>query len=343
MHITPHGKTNMRKLDESKIKWIINQKAKRELTNAEIAQTMKISVRWIQKLWAQHRHNPDKIIAPKSSGRPRNNIPGRQEHSCVLNTQKSKAVTMEEKIEDTTGIHIPHNTIHGILRDEGLALKQPKKSRQRKWVRYERKHSNSLWHTDYKQIHGGMYDGKWFVSYQDDASRLITGFGVFEHETTENALSVLEQAIKNYGKPTAILSDHGSQFYANAQEAKAKGISEFEKRLAELDIKHILARVNHPQTNGKLERFHGELARKLIIFEEESIERVTRISGDSHVGSPFYTVGKQDPVQRFITWYNEDRFHMSLNRKETPAKAFVRKMASKDTTTVIEGQTGEEK
>ncbi len=40
---------------------------------------------------------------------------------------------------------------------------------------------------------------------------------------------------------------------------KKKGPSKFEKKLVDLDIKHILARVNHPQTNGKLERLHGEI------------------------------------------------------------------------------------
>ena len=130
--------------------------------------------------------------------------------------------------------------------------------------RYEREHSNSMWHTDYKQLD----DGRWFIAYQDDASRFITGYGVFGHATTENAIAVLEEAVRNHGKPASVLTDHGSQFYANASEIKRKGDSEYEKKLVELDIRHILARVNHPQTNGKLERLHGELQRKLHEFED---------------------------------------------------------------------------
>ena len=90
---------------------------------------------------------------------------------------------------------------------------------------------------------------------------------MFEHATTENALAVLEEAIKNHGKPASLMTDRGSQFYANASEAKKKGASVFEKRLAELGIKQILAGVRHPQTNGKLERLHGEIQRKLPEFE----------------------------------------------------------------------------
>ncbi len=90
---------------------------------------------------------------------------------------------------------------------------------------------------------------------------------MFEHATTENALAVLDEAIKNHGKPASIMTDHGSQFYANASEAKRKGTSAFEKRLAEPNIRYIPAGVGHPQTNGKLERLHGEIRRKLPEFE----------------------------------------------------------------------------
>ena len=78
---------------------------------------------------------------------------------------------------------------------------------------------------------------------------------------------MLEEAIKNHGKPASPMTDRGSQFYANASEAKKKGASAFEKRLADLGIKQILAGLRHSQTNGKLERLHGEIRRKLPEFE----------------------------------------------------------------------------
>ena len=103
---------------------------------------------------------------------------------------------------------------------------------------------------------------KWSIYHQDNASRFVTGYRVFEHATTENSLVVLA-AIKEHGKPAAILSDRGAQFYANTSEKKKKAISKFEKKLAGLEIKHIVARPRHPQTNGKIERLFGELERKL--------------------------------------------------------------------------------
>ena len=52
---------------------------------------------------------------------------------------------------------------------------------------------------------------------------------------------MLEEAIKNHGKPASIMTDHGSQFYANAPEAKRKGALDIEKRLVGLGIHRILA------------------------------------------------------------------------------------------------------
>lgn len=81
--------------------------------------------------------------------------------------------------------------------------------------------------------------------------------------------------------------------------------------MVRLGIRHILARVNHPQTNGKLKRFHGEIQRKMYRF------------GDIH---------------RFVAWWNHIRPHMSLNwdNLKMPAGAFIRKMPPKETTVVDE-------
>lgn len=341
-YIGKHRIRVMKKLDKSKVNWIIQEKRKGAKTNKQIADSMGVSVIWIKKLWSRYRNCMGPITYPAKMGRPENGLPGRREHSAVLSVRgkhRKGAVRAEQAIKQDVGIHITHNTIHQIMRDNDLADKQPKKSQQRKWVRYERTYSNSMWHTDYKQLD----DGRWFLCYQDDASRFVTGYGVFEHATTENAISVLEDAIKKHGKPASILTDHGSQFYANASEIKKKGESMFEKKLVEFGIRQILARVNHPQTNGKLERLHGEIQRYLHEFEEESADKTTRGSCGDHVGGPFHTAPLTDAVSRFIEWYNLYRAHRSLDweNQETPAQAFVRKMPPKDVI-VIDEQTGEE-
>ena len=215
------------------------------------------------------------------------------------------------------------------MKDEELAENQPAKAKQRRWVRYERRYSNSLWHTGYKR----MPDGKWFVAFQDDASRLIVGFGVFDEATSDHAIRVLEESIKRYGKPAQVLTDHGSQFYANEKENAKRGMAAFETRLIELGIKHVMARIRHPQTNGKLERFHLEIEQHLKSFKEESASSTVRnVKPGGRVGGPFHAAGMADPVARLVDWYN-NLPHMSLmDGRETPAEAYVRKQAPKGTT-----------
>jgi len=134
----------------------------------------------------------------------------------------------------------------------------------------------------------------------DDASRLIVGYGVFQDATAENTIQVLKQATAKYGCPREILTDRGSKFYANESERHEKGISQFERYLADHDIRHILCRVDHPQTNGKLERFYGIYDQKRHQFKA---------------------------VDEYVHWHNEVKPHLTLNVEslETPIQAFQRK------------------
>ena len=316
------------KLDEEQVRWIVRTRRNGTMGTKEIAETMGISARWVQKLCKRYAGvDPSEIKYPEPMGCPVRSLPGRMEHSMVLNGRvgnRRSAVRLEKIIQRRTGIHIPHRTIHRILLDEDLALHHPAKSRQRKWVRYERRYSNSLWHTDYKQLP----DGRWFIAYMDDASRFIVGFGVFDAANTPNALRVLKDAIRRHGKPYSVLTDHGSQFYANEKKNAERGKSVFEQELAELGIKHVMARIRHPQTNGKLERFHAEIERHRASFEEESMHNAARgVHAGDHIGSPFYTASVIDPVSRLVEWHNTLE-HMSLEDGiETPAEAYERKQA----------------
>jgi len=64
------------------------------------------------------------------------------------------ALTLERVIDANCGRHIPHNRIHEVLKEMSLARNEPRKQLRRKWVKYERKYSNSLWHTDWTLIEG---------------------------------------------------------------------------------------------------------------------------------------------------------------------------------------------
>ncbi len=161
-----------------------------------------------------------------------------------------------------------------------------KKQKPRKWVRYELPNPNDLWHTDWSY---DPFSGQQLSLFIDDRTRLITSFGIFKNANTENTLALLNSGIAEYGKPKAIMTDHGAQYYANHPNADQNN-SEFRKHLNLLGIKHYLARVNRPQTNGKAERFFRT-------YKEE------------------FTTGTFANLREFISHYNEKRLHMSLNYK----------------------------
>lgn len=157
---------------------------------------------------------------------------------------------LEKKIEEEYGVHIPHNTIYRILLAHGRVVISLKKRNQRKWVRYEREHSMSLWQGDWKMVTLNGQD-RWLIAFMDDSSRLITCYGVFDRPTTQYTIQVLEQGFLEYGIPRKILTDNGSQF-VSAREPETANHT-FRKFMEYHGIRHIRARVHHPQTNGKIE------------------------------------------------------------------------------------------
>jgi putative transposase len=286
----------MGRLTPEKVRWIIQAK-KRGLGAKEVAWSQGVTVRRVQQLWKAHRETGE-IPVLRAPGRPKEAFT-MDEVNAILDAHQTYdlgAIGLE-KILVEQGKKISHNRIHKVLKAAKKAEDEPKKQKRRKWVRYERDHSMSMWHTDWKQLP----NGNWFIAFMDDASRFIVNYGEFPERNQANVFVVLDEAIARYGCPDEILSDRGSEFYANKNADKTHGTSQFTLRLNELGIKHIVARVNHPQTNGKLERFHGEIEK-----------RWKRWDGD---------------VRKIVDWHNHLKPHMSLkfNRAERPAQAFVRK------------------
>ena len=266
----------------------------------QIAKQQNITPRWCRKLYKKLSNTPLYRIKIKRPGRKPKEIPINEINKVKEMKQMYGfgAVNLE-CVLDNIGMHIPHNKIHRILKECNLANNEPKKQKKRKWIRYERKHSNSLWHTDYHQL----TDGKFIVPFLDDASRFITGYEVFDRETAENAVKVLDSAIKMYGIPKQVISDHGTQFTSlQRQNLEEPNLNLFQIKLNEYNIEHVLARVKHPQTNGKLERGFCTLEFLIKHFE-----------GD---------------IERAVNFYNFERPHMSLfdGNIKTPYMAFMEKM-----------------
>ena len=205
-------------------------------------------------------------------------------------------VYLEKLIKIEEGIHIPHNRIYRVLSENNRITPNPKKQKQRKYHRYEREHSMSLWHGDWKLFRLQEKE-HWLISFIDDSSRLITCYGVFEHATAANTVAVLKRGFEEYGIPDAIVTDNGTQFVPiNSNDPMSH---EFVGFLHENGVKHIRAHPSHPQTNGKIERAFEEVERR--------------------IGTQFET------IEEFVKWQNYIKPHRGLSYKR-PAEVFFNRL-----------------
>ena len=125
-----------------------------------------------------------------------------------------------------------------------------------------------------------------FPTSKGSQRSLRTSHGLFKRASVENTIALLKASIVSYGKPKCVMTDHGPQYYANVPGAKQEN-TQFRIVLDALGIKHYLARVNRPQTNGKVERF-------FLTYKTE------------------YATGTFSSIGDYIKHYNEKRLHMSL-------------------------------
>jgi transposase len=289
-------------LDDEKVRQIIIMIEKWRHPVDKVAEYFNITKARIYQLLKEYRET-GKYPTIKKRGRKPRKITKRLRQEIVSFKQNMNigSVAIAKYIRIIRGIPIGNGIVHRILLEEHMTEKDPSKSISKKpWVRYEREHSLSAVHMDW---HLSKYNGTWVCVVLDDASRMILASGEFEAATAENSIKLLEEAYQKYQHIAPIrevITDHGSQFYANKRDSDGNAAHSFEEFCKMRGIKHILARYNHPQSNGKVERWFQEYKRKRKDYET---------------------------FEDFIRWYNEIRPHRSLDwdRLETPKRAFYRK------------------
>jgi putative transposase len=289
--LTTHLNIDVSKLSNRDIQRIIRHWVK-EKPVVEIARDFQVTRQRVYQLVTQFKEMGDypEIKRPGRKPEPLNE----RTEELILESYRANNVGpihLEKKIEESYGIHIPHNRIYQVLLFHGLVEINMRKRQQRKYIRYERAHSMSMWQGDWKEFEIDSTKN-WVVAFIDDSSRLITCYGVFDSPTTENTITVLKQGFREYGTPREILTDHGTQFVSARDREHAQ--HKFKDFLDQHEIKHIVARVKHPQTNGKIERFYGEVERRIRKF-----------------GS----------IDKIVHWHNVIKPHMSLDYDE-PCNVF---------------------
>jgi len=276
----------MCKLTFKKRVWIVKQ-YNTGVSASKLALAQRINRRAIYQILEKYKEFGWEGLKDYKTGRPET-ILNQNAVIIILNLRKrfKYGACHIEQILKRKGFAISHRQIEKVLVRNGMVKPNIKKQKSRKWVRYELPNPNDLWHTDWSY---DPYTNQNVSVYIDDRTRLITSYGVFKRQTTENSLALLHSGIAECGKPKAVMTDHGSQYYSNHPNAKQENTL-FRATLDILGIKHCLARVNRPQTNGKVERFFRT-------YKEE------------------YATGSFSSFGDFVKHYNEVRLHMSLHYK----------------------------
>jgi transposase InsO family protein len=191
------------------------------------------------------------------------------------------------------------SSVHqALVRNHLVALRPPRPKPAT--IRFERESPNDLWQIDATEVVLASGKKTWVMDILDDHARFYLAAKVVSGPTGAAAWAVFEDAVGRYGLPRQVLSDNGTCFTGRLIHA----VVEFERRLRALGVQPINGRPYHPQTQGKLERFHRTLKEWL----------------EDHPG--FATAEDlQVGLDGFRQHYNHDRPHQGIG-DATPAERY---------------------
>lgn len=236
--------------------------------------------RWTKKLNETEWNLKDKSRKPKTIIY---NISDEDEKRVI--ELRNKTGWGEKMIENF--VDLSHTSINKILNKHCLTNPNPRRKKRLKYIRWQRKHPNSLWQMD---VSDQKIKDKYCFAVIDDCSRYCVGIKDLNQVTTKVVTYILDELGRVHGYPREILTDNGSVFGLKSKHSK------FDRWCGRRGIKHIRSAVHSPTTCGKIERFFQTLANEL------------RFCRDHH---------------EFRMRYNHFRPHSSLQGK-VPAEVYFR-------------------
>ena len=192
------------------------------------------------------------------------------------------------------------STIRRILHQAGLITPQPRKRPRSSYIRFQADQPNELWQSDF--MHWQLADGSdvEILNWLDDHSRYLLSATAHQPVTGETVVTTFLAAIDDHGAPVSTLTDNGRVYTARF----GGGRNAFEYLLPVLGVRQKNGSPGHPQTQGKVERFHQTLQRWLKARPPaQSIAQLQR------------------QLDEFRDHYNQQRPHRALNRN-TPGDAY---------------------
>ena len=275
----------------------------------EVARAHGVSKSWVAKLVGRFRSGGYEAIEPRSRA------PKRVPHRTAPELEE-EVVALRKELSDlgvdagaqTIHYHLARrhervpsvSTIWRVLRRRGFVIPQPHKRPRSSWVRFQAQLPNECWQSDV--THWCLADGTQvdIVNVIDDHSRLAVGSRVLAQTTAPKALEVFQEAGERWGLPAALLTDNGCVY--TTWHRGGPNVMQTELLALGIDYRH--ARPYHPQTCGKVERFHQTM--KAFLDKQPTAGSVVEL---------------QRQVDRFVAYDNEVRPHRATGRR-TPRAAF---------------------
>jgi transposase InsO family protein len=275
----------------------------------EVARSHGISKSWVAKVVGRFRAGGYPAIEPRSRA------PKRTPHRTPFEVE-DQVVALRKELTDlgvdagaqtihyhleTRGERIPSvSTIWRILRRRGFVTPQPHKRPRSSFIRFEATLPNECWQSDV--THWRLKDGTEveIVNFIDDHSRLALASRVVATATVGEVLVAFREAGARWGFPAALLTDNGC-VYTTWHRG---GPNVMQTELLALGIHYRHSRPYHPQTCGKVERFHQTM--KTFLAKQPGAASIALLQGQ---------------VDRFVAYYNEVRPHRARGRI-TPMAAF---------------------
>ncbi|MGQ0678654.1 MAG: IS481 family transposase [Actinomycetota bacterium] len=275
----------------------------------EVARSHGVSKSWVSELVRRYQAGGYNALAPRS--RQPLSVPSRTTDDLVDEIVRLRKQLAGEGLDagaQTIHYHLSQTladppsvaTIWRALSRRGFIVPEPHKRPRSSLRRFEAKLPNQCWQAD--MTHWKLADGSKveIVNFLDDCSRLCLGSRAMPVATAGEVVSLFRACGQAWGLPESILTDNGCIFTAWHRG----GSCALELELVALGIAHKRSRPNHPQTCGKVERFHQTL--KQYLAKQGLAGSLEEL---------------QAQIDRFVEYYNTCRPHRAKDRI-TPQQAF---------------------
>jgi transposase InsO family protein len=279
-----------------------------------------VSPAWVCTLVKRYREGGLEALEPRSK-RPHSNP------NATTPDVEDRIVELRKELRDygtdcgadTIATHLARegltppsfSTIQRVLTRRGFVTPAPKKRPRSSYIRFEADLPNECWQTDMTHWQLANGTGVEILTFIDDHSRLVLSARVHPTVSGANVRHLFSQTCARFGTPASLLSDNGAIFNANARN----GRTGFESDLVAAGVLYKHSRPYHPQTCGKVERWHRTLKGML----------------EKH---PAETLGElQHVLDEVVAYYNDVRPHRSVGRR-TPSVAYNARAKAKPHTLI---------